>query len=89
MKEDMILIDYDPFVMESRAHIVENGKQSIIGVSSNLNELSGQIIGYCQQYNQYNVKFHAPIGTYYELKRQLEKMEKDTYGVTKINLGVC
>ena len=89
MKEDMILIDYDPFCMESRAHVVENGIQSIIGVSSNLEDLADQIFNYCQQYNQYNVKFHAPIGIYYELKRQLETKEKDLYGANKINLGVC
>lgn len=89
MKEDMILIDYDPFAMESRAHIVENGRQSIIGVTSDLPGLSDEILNYCQQYNQYNVKFHAPIGIYYELKRQLEAKEKDLYGANKINLGVC
>lgn len=89
MINDMFIIDYDPFVMESRIIIVENGQRKFAGVSSDINELAKELPVYCDKFNQYNVKFHAPISTFYELKRQLEEVEKSTYAENKINLEVC
>lgn len=89
MIEDMFIIDYDPFVMESRIIIVEDGLRKFAGVSSNISELAEQLPAYCDKFNQYNVRFHAPINTFYEFKRQLEDIEKTTYGENKINLEVC
>lgn len=89
MMEDMFFIDFDPFARESRLMIIENGIRSFVDVSSDLNELPAQLIAYCAQYNQYKVKFHAPIGAFYELKRQIEKQEINTYGENKIELEVC
>lgn len=87
--QDLFIIDYDPFVTESRIIIVEDGQRKFAGVSSNINELAKELPTYCDKFNQYNVKFHAPVGTFYELKRQLEEVEKSTYGENRINLEVC
>lgn len=89
MIEDMFIIDFDPFAKESRIIAVHNGIRSMIGVSSNINELALELPTYCDAYNQYNVKFHAPVNAFYELKRQLEEVEKRAYGENKINLEIC
>ena len=88
MNQDMILIDFDPFAKESRIIVIENGQRGFVSVSSDINELAKQIPAYCEQYKQYNVKFHAPVNAFYELKRQLEEVEKQTYGENKINLEI-
>ena len=87
--QDMLIIDYDPFVMESRIIIVENGQRKFAGVSSDVSELARELPTYCDKFNQYNVKFHAPVGAFYELKLQFEKKKKTTYAENKINLEVC
>ena len=89
MNQDMLVIDYDPFAMESRVIIIEDGQRASVGVSSDMNQLPKELISYCQQYNLYNVKFHAPVGTFYELKRQLDEEEKNVYGENKIKLEIC
>ena len=89
MIEDMILIDYDPFAKESRIIVVENGQRSFMAVSSDINSLARELPSYCDQYNQYNVRFHAPVNAFYELKRQLAEIEKNSYGENKINLEIC
>ena len=35
--QDLFIIDYDPFVTESRIIIVEDGQRKFAGVSSNIN----------------------------------------------------
>lgn len=89
MMEDMFIIDFDPFAHESRIIVIENGQRAMVGVSSDLNALAQELPQYCEQYNQYNVRFHAPVNAYYELKRQLADIEKNRYGETKINLEIC
>ena len=89
MIEDMLLIDYDPFAKESRVINVSDGARSFVTVSSDISELAKQLPALCQEYSQYNVRFHAPINAFYELKHQLEAVEKDAYGENKIKLEVC
>lgn len=88
MNQDMILIDFDPFAKESRIIVIENGQRGFVNVSSDINELAKQIPTYCEQYKLFNVKFHAPVNAFYELKHQLEEIEKQTYGENKINLEI-
>lgn len=89
MIPDMFLIDYDPFAMESRVAIVNDGMRSFVSVSSDISSLAKELPALCDTHNQYNVRFHAPTNAFYELKRQLEDVEKDTYGESKINLEIC
>lgn len=84
----MLVIDYDPFAKDSRIIVVEDGIRSFVSVSSDINELAKELPVYCQQYNLYNVRFHAPVNAFYELQRQLEDTEKDVYGENKINLEI-
>ena len=89
MIQDGLIIDFDPFSRESRVIVVENGQRAITDVSSDVNELAYQLPVFCKKYNQYNVKFHAPVNIFYELQRQLEVVEQQTYGENKINLEIC
>ena len=89
MIEDMFLIDFDPFAKESRVIIVKDGIRSFVSVSSDINALAHQLPVYCDENNLYNVRFHAPVNAFYELKRQLEDVDKATYGENQINLEVC
>jgi len=89
MIEDCLIIDYDPFSCESRVIVVENGQRGMMGVSSDVNNLAKELPTYCQKYNQCKVKFHAPVGIFYELKRQLEENEQTLYGENRIELEIC
>lgn len=89
MIPEMILIDHDPFSKESRLIHVKDGLRSFVGVSSDINDLAKEIIHYSQEFGQNKVRFHAPVTAFYELKRQLEEAEKDTYGENKIDLEIC
>ena len=89
MIEDMLLIDFDPFAKESRIINISNGTRSFVTVSSDINELAEQLPIFCQDFNQYKVRFHAPINAFYELKRQLDEVERNVYGENKIELEVC
>jgi len=89
MKEDMLLVDYDPFACDSRILIMQNGVRSSIDACSDIPELSKALISYAQQYNLYNMKIHAPVNFFYELKRITEKEELNQYSENKITMEIC
>ena len=89
MMPDMLLVDYDPFAMDSRIMVVQDGVRQMISACSDIPELSKALIAYAQEYNLYNMKIHAPVNFFYELKRVVEEDEINQYSKNKINMEIC
>lgn len=83
-----IVVDYDPFAMESRVNIIKDGKHEQVSVASGLEELANSLVALTYQYNIYSVKVNAPLATTNEIKRQVNALESTTYSTNKIQVEV-
>lgn len=81
---DAIIVNYDPFAMESAVYIVTNGKQNQIKVCSDLDGLAGALIGFAYGHSIYDVKVHAPFAVIGEVQRLINSLEKNLYSENKI-----
>jgi hypothetical protein len=86
MNNDAIIINYDPFAMESSISIYRNGKQQYDTVSSNLDDLAKRLIGLTHQQDIYSVKVRMPLATTTELKRLISEYELNEYSENKIDV---
>lgn len=83
---NQILIEYDPFTMESRVFVVQDDKISEGRVSSSLDTLATNILAQTYAYGIYNVKVRAPLGIFTKVRQDIEDAEKNKYGLNKITL---
>lgn len=81
-----ILIEYDPFVMESRVFVIKDDKISEGKVSSSLNSLAHNVITQSYSCEIYDVDVRAPKGMFDKIKKDIMQVEMQTYGLNKINL---
>lgn len=79
-----LLVDYDPFAMESRVSIYKEGEREQVTVCSNLSELTTQLTALAYEHNVYSVKFHGPFAITGEVRRAIEEYEKNLYSENKI-----
>ena len=86
MTNNAIIVNYDPFAMESKVSIFTNGNQEQVNICSEIGELAEKLIALAYQYNTYAVKIHAPFATTSEIKRAVEQNEKSTYSNNKIDI---
>lgn len=84
--DDRILIYYSPFSAESQIWLVKDGKTSCGHVSSNLEDLSANIIGLTYAENVYNVAVSAPYAMTTEIINAVKEKEQSTYSTNKINI---
>ena len=82
--KDNIIIDYDPFAMESRVVLFRNGKQEVIKVCSDVPSLTSQILDMAYSTNTYSIKVHSPYAFYSEIQRAIEQIELAKYSSNKI-----
>lgn len=83
-----IIVDYDPFAMESRVNVIKEGKHEQLGVASSIENLANDLVALTYQYNIYSVKVNAPLATTNEIKRQVNALESTTYSANKIQVEV-
>lgn len=87
MKE--ILVEYDPFIMDSRFYVLD-GEHIIEGkVSSDLNTLAENLTIQAYDNEAYAVKIRAPQGIYNELADNITKIENSMYQENKITVEMA
>lgn len=84
---DTIIIDYDPFAMESIVSICQEGKREQTNVFSSIEELVDGIIRLAYEHNVYNVKMNGPFAIASEVNKMVKQLEKNQYSENKINVG--
>lgn len=83
---NVIIVDYDPFTMESRVNVYKNDMQEHITVCSNTNTLASEIINIAYAQDIYEIKTHAPFAFTSEIARQIHEKENNMYSAQKINI---
>lgn len=81
-----LIVDYDPFAMESRVTLVEDGKRNQIKVASSIESLTEHLVAYSYDNNVYDVRVHAPLAITNEIERQVSTLENTTYSENKIKV---
>lgn len=81
-----LIVDYDPFAMESRVTLVEDGKRNQIKVASSIESLTEHLVAYSYDNNVYDVRVHAPLAITNEIERQVSTLENMTYSENKIKV---
>lgn len=81
---DAIIVNYDPFAIESAVYIATNGKQNQIKVCSDLDGLAEALIGFAYEHSIYDIKIHAPFATTGEIQRLVTNLEQNMYSENKI-----
>lgn len=82
MINDTIIVDYDPFAMESRVSVCKEGKRAQYSVASSLEELVDSLGKLADEHNVYSVKANAPYATIGEIARQASAI----YTKNKLNI---
>lgn len=81
-----IIIDYDPFSLESRVSIYKNGTQETLKVYSNIDELANAIIAAAYKNNIFEVKTNAPEVFITGFNETINEYEKSQYSEHKITV---
>lgn len=79
-----IIVNYDPFAMESVVYIAKDGQQNQIKVCSDLEGLAGTLIAIAYSHDIYDIKIHAPFATTGEIQRLVTNLEQNMYSENKI-----
>lgn len=87
MSLDTIIVDYDPFAMESRVSICQERKREQTNVFSSIEELANGIIELAYKHNVYDVKMNGPFAIASEVNKMIKQLEKNQYSESKINVG--
>lgn len=81
-----LVVDYDPFAMESRVSIVQDGKHEQVKVDSSIESLIESLVAYSYDNNIFDIKIHAPYAITGEIERQVRSLENLTYAKNKIKV---
>lgn len=84
MIESAIIVNYDPFAMESKVGIMQDGKKEYVKIASSLSSLANDLIVLSYKYDIYKVKIAAPFTIMSEISRQISELEKTNYSINKI-----
>ena len=87
MIEDRLIVEYDPFIMQSRISILKDGKRSYTTSFSTIEDLSRTILKLAYEKNLYNVMVHGPFGVERQISKTVQTYEKNQYNANKINIG--
>ena len=68
---DVLVIHYDPFSVESRVHICRDNSQQQTVIDSNISEFAKNIGLLADATNIFSVKIDAPSSVVEEIKQQL------------------
>ena len=81
---DAIIVNYNPFAMESAVYIARDGQQNQMKVCSDLEGLAGTLVDIAYGHDIYDIKIHAPFATTGEIQRLVTNLEQNTYSENKI-----
>lgn len=81
-----IIIDYDPFGLESRVSIYRNGIQETLRVYSDIEKMAQAIIGVAYKNNTFEVKTNAPESFISGLSTIISDYELAQYSEQKIKV---
>lgn len=81
---DAIIVNYNPFAMESAVYIARDGQQNQMKVCSDLERLAGTLVDIAYGHDIYDIKIHAPFATTGEIQRLVTNLEQNTYSENKI-----
>lgn len=68
---DMLLIKYDPFSLDSTVYILRDGVQQLTTIRSNASTFASNIAAIADETNIFSVKIDAPPSVVEEIKQQL------------------
>lgn len=83
---DCILIDYDPFAMESLLVLIKDGQREFKQVTSDLEQLSRNVTNLCYNSNIFLVKVSAPFKISSVLTKFIQEIESTEYSNNKIEI---
>lgn len=83
---DCILIDYDPFAMESLLVLIKDGQREFKQVTSDLEQLSRNVTNLCYNNNIFLVKVSAPFKISSVLTKFIQETESTEYSNNKIEI---
>lgn len=81
-----IIITHDPFAMESRGIISQDGSTQPFSVPSNIQNMAAVITNLAYTKNIYNFKISALQETIEELTSQVNKHEQQVYSKNQIKI---
>lgn len=85
---DIFVVDYDPFGMDSRITVFQNGQSTILSAHSDIVDLADSLVSLSQEYGIYKMKVHATKNFFYELKRLTTEKEKNLYNNSRIDMEI-
>lgn len=68
---DMLVIKYDPFSLDSKVYILRDGQQQLTTIRSNASTFASNIAAIANETNIFSVKIDAPSSVVEEIKQQL------------------
>lgn len=68
---DMLVIKYDPFSLDSTVYILRDGQQQLTTIRSNASTFASNIADIADETNIFSVKIDAPSSVVEEIKQQL------------------
>lgn len=68
---DMLVIKYDPFSLDSTVYILRDGQQQLTTIRSNASTFASNIAAIANKTNIFSVKIDAPSSVVEEIKQQL------------------
>ena len=68
---DMLLIKYDPFSLDSTVYILRDGQQQLTTIRSNASTFASNIAAIADEANIFSVKIDAPPSIVEEIMQQL------------------
>lgn len=81
-----IIVNYDPFAMESAVYILEDGLQKQMKVCSDINGLAETLVGLSYGNNIYSILIHASLAITGEIKNFVRDLEASMYSNNKITV---
>ena len=81
-----IIVNYDPFAMESAVYIVDDGLQKQMKVCSDINGLAEALVGIAYGNGIYSIQVHAPFAITGEINKLVNDLEKNMYSNSKITV---
>lgn len=81
-----IIVNYDPFAMESVVYVVYDGLQKQMKVCSDINGLAEALVGIAYENGIYSIQVHAPFAITGEINKLVNDLEKNMYSNSKITV---
>lgn len=82
-----IIVDYDPFTIESRAYIMRDGKrEESQAVLSDISNLTKQLTEIARKHEIYDIHVRGPLCIMYEIRDSIARYEMQTYEENKIKV---